>query len=228
MPDLSNTQLVTYQNWTLRVRPATEKPPRLLALIHGLTGDENSMWVFTRNFAEDYWITAPRAPYNANRPEGGYSWWPREAGSRSSDDESVGTPSLENLHPSAEALISLIGGYALVNNIEAKQFDVIGFSQGGVLAYALSLLYPERIRRAAVLASFIPANPETLITKSLLKNKPFFIAHGTLDEKIKIESARRSVEMLEKAGADVMFCEDEVGHKLSAHCLRALEGFFAN
>lgn len=228
MPVLSNTQLVPFQNWILRVRPATEKPRRLLVLIHGLTGDENSMWVFARNFAEDYWIIAPRAPYNANRPEGGYSWWPRKAGSRGSDDESVGTPSLENMHPSAEALINLIDIYASENKILATTFDVMGFSQGGVLAYALGLLYPERIRRSAILASFIPANSETLMPKSLLKNKPFFIAHGTLDEKVEIESARRSVEMLEKAGAEVMFCEDEVGHKLSSHCLRALEGFFAN
>jgi predicted esterase len=34
--------------------------------------------------------------------------------------------------------------------------------------------------------------------------------------------------LLESAGADVTFCEDEVGHKVSAHCLHALEDFFAS
>jgi len=33
--------------------------------------------------------------------------------------------------------------------------------------------------------------------------------------------------MLERAGASVAYCEDEVGHKLSANCLHALENFFA-
>ena len=228
MPDQSNTHLVTFQNRTLRIRPARLKPNRLVVLIHGLTGDENSMWVFARNFAEDYWIVAPRAPYSAEHVDGGYSWWPRQAESSESQEESQGTPSAENLRPFADALIKLIDKYAAENNIVANPCDILGFSQGGVMVYALALLYPERIRRAAILASFIPANAEVLLQKSLIKNKPFFIAHGTLDDKVKIDTARRSVDILKKAGADVIFCEDEVGHKVSAHCLRALEEFFAN
>ena len=31
-----------------------------------------------------------------------------------------------------------------------------------------------------------------------------------------------------RAGAQVTFCEDEVGHKVSASCLRALKDFFAD
>ena len=41
------------------------------------------------------------------------------------------------------------------------------------------------------------------------------------------EEARQLIESLEKAGALITFCEAEVGHKVSADCLRGLEGFFA-
>jgi predicted esterase len=34
------------------------------------------------------------------------------------------------------------------------------------------------------------------------------------------------VSLLENAGAQVSFCEAEVGHKVSADCLRALQSFF--
>jgi predicted esterase len=42
---------------------------------------------------------------------------------------------------------------------------------------------------------------------------------------VTIDRARASIELLEQAGAQVTYCEDEVGHKLSANCLRALENY---
>ncbi|MFM8876383.1 MAG: hypothetical protein ACKOGC_09960, partial [Anaerolineae bacterium] len=56
----------------MRIRPAESTNPRLLVMIHGLTGDENSMWVFARRFSSKYWIVAPRATHPAI-PQG-FSW----------------------------------------------------------------------------------------------------------------------------------------------------------
>jgi predicted esterase len=53
-----------------------------------------------------------------------------------------------------------------------------------------------------------------------------FVAHGTRDELVPIERGRHTVQTLEQAGAQVTYCEDDVGHKLSAACFRALEAFF--
>jgi predicted esterase len=220
----SNTQLITFQKRTLRIRPATGKTPRLLVLVHGLTGDENSMWVFAKNFSEDCWIVAPRAPHSAELAGGGYSWRPLQPGL---PGEEQNTPTIEELRPAAEMLILLMDAYTDENHIQAGQFDMIGFSQGGALTNTIALLHPERIRRAGVLAGFIPMNAGALIQERPLKGKPFFVAHGRLDERVMIQYARESVEMLEAAGARVTFCEDEVGHKVSANCLRALEDFFS-
>jgi phospholipase/carboxylesterase len=219
----NNTRLITFQGQTLRVRPAAGKAPRLLVLVHGLTGDENSMWVFVRNFPEGYWIVAPRAPHATLLPEGGYSWRSMEPGSPSEDQR---LPSLADLLPGAQGLISLIDAYAAENDIESGPIDMIGFSQGGALINTVALLHPARIGRAGILSSFVPANADALLEERPLKGKLFFVAHGSLDEKVEIKYARKSVELLEKAGAEVMFCEDQVGHKVSAHCLRALESFF--
>jgi phospholipase/carboxylesterase len=60
-----------------------------------------------------------------------------------------------------------------------------------------------------------------------LEGKPFFVTHGTKDEMVPIERARASIEILERAGAQVTYCEDNVGHKVSATCLRSLKEFFA-
>jgi len=210
--------VITFQNWTLRIRPASQKPARLLLLLHGWTGDENSMWIFMRNFPPDDWVIAPRAPHAAETA--GYSWRAPQAGNHSRH-------TFEDFRPSADSLIALVDAYSAAQNVDAGQFDVIGFSQGAALTNVLALLYPERIRRAGVLSGFLPMGSESLIEKHGLNGKPFFVAHGTLDEMVRIEYAHRSVALLERAGARVTFCEDEVGHKLSANGLRALEEFFA-
>jgi predicted esterase len=72
----------------------------------------------------------------------------------------------------------------------------------------------------------MPGGTDDLLTRRVLVEKPFFVAHGTKDELIPLERAVQAVEQLNAAGAQVTFCEAEVGHKLSADCLRGLETFF--
>ncbi len=214
----SEQQLIEFNGWVLRVHPSPARHARLLLLLHGWTGDEDSMWVFVRNFSPGYWMMAPRG-LHAARPSG-FTWRPDQTGEHEN-------PTLENLRPSAEALMLLIDDYAGSQGIEAGQFDVIGFSQGAVLAHVLALLFPGRVRRAGVLSGFVPDGEEPLLADGRLRGKPFFIAHGGLDEMVPIELARQSVESLKRAGARVTYCEEQVGHKVGVNCMRALEKFFS-
>jgi len=104
----------------------------------------------------------------------------------------------------------------------------MGFSQGAAVSSVLVFLYPHRIRRTGLLAGFVPRGLEELVTQRPLKGKPFFVAHGTKDEMVTVDRARASIALLEQAGARVTYCEDEVGHKVSVNCLRALQKFFAD
>ena len=219
MQTAPNTDLIEFEGWTLRVRKTDHPSPRLLLMLHGFTGDENSMWVFARDLPSHYWIVAPRAPY-VTEPSG-YSWRPLHAGT-------YGRPSLEQLRPVAEALIRLVDAYQLSARIDARIFDLMGFSQGAAMSNMLAFLYPERIRKTGILAGFVPSGLDELVSQSPLAGKPFFVAHGTKDETVPVERARASIEILEQAGAQVTYCEDEVGHKVSLTCLRALKDFLGN
>lgn len=220
MPDVTDTHQMTYNGWTMRVRHATQEPARFMLLLHGWTGDENSMWVFARKFSADMWIAAPRAPHAAK--EGGYSW--RALNSLQASD--WGLPTLSDLKSAADSLIRLVDDVSVSIGVDGSQFDVAGFSQGAALANLLALLYPHRIRKTAVLAGFMPGGVDDLLAHRVLADKPFFVAHGTQDELVSVERARESIKFLEQAGAKVLFCEAEVGHKVSADCLRGLETFF--
>lgn len=216
MQTAPNTDLIEFEGWTLRVRKTDHPSPRLLLMLHGFTGDENSMWVFARDLPSHYWIVAPRALHVAE--PGGYSWRPPQ-------DGTFGRPSLEQLRPAAEALVRLVNAYQLSAKIDARVFDLMGFSQGAAMSNLLAFLYPERIRKTGILAGFVPSGLDELVAQRPLAGKPFFVAHGTKDEMVPVERARASIEILEQAGAQVTYCEDEVGHKVSLTCLRALKDF---
>lgn len=221
MPDLSNTSLIEFNNWTLRVREAEQQPSQLLLMLHGYTGDENSMWVFAQNLPSYFWIIAPRAPHSSGA--NGYSWRPLLPGT-------FGRPSLEQLLPAAEALIRLVDEYQVSVKSEAspeqgRRVDVMGFSQGAAMSSVLAFLYPERVRKIGILAGFVPSGLEDYAAKQPLDGKSIFMTHGTKDEMIPIDRARASMEILEQAGAIINYCEDEVGHKVSVNCLRALRTY---
>ncbi|NTW13057.1 MAG: hypothetical protein HGA30_07075 [Anaerolineales bacterium] len=216
MPDLNNTSLIQFNDWTLRVRPATVKPARLLLLLHGYTGDENSMWVFARDLPYHYWMIAPRAPYPSELT--GYSWRPLQPGT-------FGRPSLEELIPQAEALIRLVDAYQASAGIEAPSFDVMGFSQGGAMSNVLAFLHPQRVRKMGILAGFVPSGLDVYAHDHPLEGKSVFVTHGTRDDMVPIDRARASVAVLEQAGAKIVYCEDDVGHKVSLNCLRALRSY---
>jgi predicted esterase len=222
VPTVIDTELTEIEGQTLRIRKSHEPAhkSRLLLLIHGFTGDENSMWVFARDLPSHYWIVAPRAPHLAEA--GGYSW-------HSSQTLDLSLSGFERMRPTIEALIHLIDAYqASVGLDSSRPFDAVGFSQGAAMCGLLGFLCPERIRKLGLLAGFVPSRLEALASQHPLEGKRAFIAHGTKDETVRIDQARAAKELLEKAGAQVSYCEDEVGHKVSLTCLHALRKFLAD
>jgi phospholipase/carboxylesterase len=206
----------TLNGWTFRVKAPESEPARLLLMIHGWTGDENSMWVFTRNLPADRWLLAPRAPHIAQ--QGGFTWRHPKPGVS-------GWPAFEDFHPSAGTLIQFVDEWASANDVDARQFDAIGFSQGAAMASVLAMLYPQRVNKIGLLSGFMPEGSDAHI--GALRGKSVFVAHGTQDQMVSVERARDAVTQLEAAGSKVTYCEAEVEHKVSAECRRALEAFLA-
>jgi phospholipase/carboxylesterase len=217
----NNTTLLDQFGWVFRARSLSERPQQALLLLHGWTGDENSMWAFAKNFSPQYAILAPRAPFLAPKEKGGYSWRDLKPGT-------WGKPTLDELRPPADGLVSLVDGWLAALNIPDARFDVAGFSQGGALATLLAILYPQRIRKLAVLAGFVPKGvDDAQLTPGLLSGIDCFWAHGTQDDLVTFERGRESAQRLEAAGAQVRFCEADVGHRVSRECRHALDAFLA-
>jgi phospholipase/carboxylesterase len=97
-----------------------------------------------------------------------------------------------------------------------------GFSQGAVMTYALGL-GAGRPRPAALLAlsGFVPEVPGWQLELSP-PLPPVAIGHGTYDNVIGVEWGRRARELLEGAGADVLYRESPLPHAVDPAFLREL------
>jgi phospholipase/carboxylesterase len=216
VPTATEPELLAFKGWPFRLQASHTELGRLLILLHGWMGDENSMWMLARRMSPDYTILAPRGLFPV--AEGGYSW-------RQIIPGTWGMASLEELRPSAEALLAFVDDWSTSAGINSGQFDLMGFSQGAAMAYTLAFLYPQQVRRLAALSGFIPEAGEAVLATQQFSGKPVFIAHGRQDKLIPVEQARRAAMLLKVAGAQVTYCESDAGHKVGKDCLRGMEIF---
>ena len=100
---------------------------------------------------------------------------------------------------------------------------VLGFSQGGVMAYDLALREPERYAGLIALSSWLPQELAELYESSpghgLL---PTLVQHGSQDPMIPVERAEASVRRLRALGLPVTYGDYEMGHSISPESLRDL------
>jgi phospholipase/carboxylesterase len=209
---------LTLASWTIRIRRPDETGPYpIILLLHGLTGDENSMWFFVPRLPENCLLIAPRAPHPVLA--GGYSW--REY------DPVVPRflPNLDEFRRSLDALDNLLTS-ANFPVADFSRLHLMGFSQGAALSLAFALLHPLRVTSVAAMAGFVPPGAESLAASRPLQGKRVLIAHGRRDKTIPVELAQQARDLMQTAGAEVFYCEDDVGHKMGVKCFPALEDFF--
>ncbi len=216
MATSNKIETLQLNDWVLKYRqPLGGEARKVFLLVHGWTGDEDSMWVFASRLPEDALLIAPRAPYPSEI--GGFSWVERKSGE---------LPWLDDFRFPVELVQMLLNDLSGRFVGDFSQIDLVGFSQGGALALAFAMLNPARVKRVAGLATFLPEKSDDLISRKPLVGKSIFMGHGTEDDIVPVELARDAVRQLQAAGADVSYCETEVGHKLGADCFNAYAAFF--
>jgi len=209
---------IIVDNWPFKVLIPTKEPARekrILLLLHGHLGNENVMWILTKPIPKDIIMLAPRAPVQLGPDQ--YSWHPIRPQ----------WPDLDGTYRDlGSGLLSRVDQWVRKNGLNVTQYDVMGFSQGAVMAYALSFLFPQRINKVAALAGFVPQIWQSTMKRLSLSGRSYFIANGTGDEVIPIQKAHQTIEWVKEKGAQVTYCEGHTGHKLSAGCFKGLGDYF--
>jgi phospholipase/carboxylesterase len=180
----------------------------LIVMLHGLSGDENVMWIFDHALPRSATVIAPRALYASEL--GGYSW-----------ARSVVRDDLDGIdfQEAIEHLSRFVNEVIALYQIDPPCVILMGFSQGAALSFAHSLAHPEMLRGVIALAGFLPANSPSPPPGTLPR---YLIIHGTHDEAVPIDRARAARSTLERYGASVEYHEHRVGHKISAQGMREI------
>jgi phospholipase/carboxylesterase len=164
-------------------------------------------------------IICPQGPLETPiGPEAsGYAWYPMSMG---------GPPDIASMLASRQRLQRFLDECLARYPIDAKKLAILGFSQGGVMAYSLALADPDRFAALAALSSWLPAElvPHLSLSDST-KALPTLIQHGTQDSTIEVERARDSVEVLRKARIPLTYREYEMGHEIRPRSLSDLSAW---
>jgi phospholipase/carboxylesterase len=199
-----------------RFRPAVGEPEGALALLHGRGADEDDLFPLLDALDPERRLVGatPRGPLSL--PPGGAHWYALGG---------IGTPEPSTFHASFGALAEWLNGFLEEHGLGYERLVLGGFSQGGVMSYALGL-GKGRPRPAAlcVFSSFIPTvgGFELDLSPPL---PPVAIGHGTLDNVIGVEWGRRARALLEEAGAEVLYRETPMFHQIDPEFLVDVAGW---
>lgn len=181
----------------------------LLLLLHGYGSNEEDLFSFAPELPDDSYVISVRAPYDL-QPYG-HAWYAIHFDA----DENKFSDNVQ-AKQSVEIIASFIDEIVKQYPIDAKNVTLIGFSQGAILSYATALTYAEKISKVVALSGYFNQEilPEVIDTKAISHLK-FFVSHGSVDQVIPVDWARKAKPALENLGLEVEYQEYPIGHGVS-------------
>ncbi len=190
------------------VRPPLSKNenPPLLLMLHGYGSNEQDLFSFAQELPEDLLIVSARAPLTIDY--NGYAWYTIHFNGNSSNFSDI--PEAKNALANISTFLDeIIEEYKVTN----KNIFLLGFSQGTILSIAFALNNPHKVKHIIALSGYVN---EKLINEDLLQNSlkhlDFFVSHGTVDQIIPVDWARKTPGYLDKLNIENSYQEYPVGH----------------
>lgn len=178
----------------------------LLLLLHGYGSNEEDLFSFSSELPEEYYVISARAPFDMMY--GSYAWYAINFDADENKFSDIG-----QARASRDIIANFIDELIAEYPIDAENVTLIGFSQGCILSYAVALSYPEKVQRVVAMSGYF--NPEIAVddyTENDFSKLRIFASHGTVDQVIPVEWARKSIPMLQVLGLEIVFKEYMVGH----------------
>ena len=111
--------------------------------------------------------------------------------------------------------------------IDRDHVALLGFSQGGSMAFDLFLRDAERYAGLASLSSWLPPDLMDRVKPSeAMKGRPVLLMHGSADPMVPPGRAQEARDALLPLGLSVSLREFDMGHEISPEALRALIEWF--
>ena len=180
-----------------------ENPP-LLILLHCYGSNELDLFSFANELPDSLVIVSLRAPYEMGY--GGYAWYDINL-----DSENNKFSDLNQARESLKKIKTTIDYLKTKYSTNPNNTFLLGFSQGAILSYALSFNFPNKIQHVIALSGYL--NTELIPKENIQKvNTDYYISHGTVDQVIPVDWARKAGPFLDSKELKNEYSEYPVGH----------------
>jgi phospholipase/carboxylesterase len=188
-------------------------PPPLLLILHGFGSNEEALISFVPQLDRRFFIVSIRAPIVLK--SGSYSWFPMNL-------KKTGIPfDLQEVENCRFLLLDFIDELIKTYTLNSHQIYLMGFSQGAIMSFSLALTKSNMFAGVVAMSGNIQQevlqqmhNLNLVDTEGLI-GLPIFVAHGSADSMLPIQSGRNSRDLLKTLSVDLTYREYTMGHKVS-------------
>ena len=192
-------------HYIVRKPKVEQENPPLLLLLHGYGSNEEDLFSFASELPDELFIVSARAPYNM--AFGGYAWYDI---SLNANDEKFSN--LNEARQSLTKIADFIDYIKATYKTNANKTFLLGFSQGAILSYALSLNYPNKVNHVIALSGYINTELTPTSVTDLNISTDYYISHGTVDQVLPVDLARKAPIYLNANSLENEYSEYPVGH----------------
>lgn len=199
--------------------PAGEGPHPTLIAMHGFGANALDLLGLAPYIADGrFMLICPQGPMEVPiGPTRGYAWFPIKMG---------GTPDRQAIEDAGRMATEFLNTALQKYPVDRKKLVILGFSQGGMMAYRLAVRNPSKFAALVGLSTYFPPELKDEVNDpSALEALPTLVQHGRADDMIEITRARSSVEQLRSLKVPVTFREYDCAHEITAESLVDLSKF---
>ncbi|MDG2074110.1 MAG: alpha/beta hydrolase-fold protein [Polaribacter sp.] len=199
------TYMKSALHYIVRQPKIEQENPPLLILLHGYGSNEEDLFSFSTELPDELLIVSARAPFDMNF--GGYAWY---AITLDANDEKFSD--LDEARQSLTKIADFIDYVKTTYKTDSNKTFLLGFSQGAILSYALSLNYPNRVNHVISLSGYINEELTPKSVSELNITTDYYISHGTVDQVLPVDWARKAPVYLNENNLKNVYSEYPVGH----------------
>jgi len=199
--------------------PAGEGPHPTLIAMHGFGASALDLLGLAPYIADgQFMVICPQGPLEVPiGPTRGYAWFPIRMGS---------PPDRDAIDEANKAATEFLNTALQKYPVDRKKLVILGFSQGGMMAYRLAIRNPSKFAALVALSTYLPPELKNEVSDpEALEALPTLVMHGRADDMIEVTRARQSVETLRSLKVPLTFREYDCGHEITAEALRDLSNF---
>ncbi|MFD1316671.1 alpha/beta hydrolase [Namhaeicola litoreus] len=178
----------------------------LLLLLHGYGSNEKDLFSFASELPDELLIVSAQAPLSLGFDS--YAWYTIHFDQNADKFSDI---------PEAKRSLALIDTFIeeIKENysVDENKIFLLGFSQGAILSSAYALNHPDKTPYILALSGYL--NTELIddnLDTEKIKKLDFFVSHGTVDQVIPVDWARKTPDILTSLKVPNIFKEYPVGH----------------